>query len=281
MSVSNPELYLKIGDQDEFNIEDKVQGLTFLGDDSTPALANTYQEIPGIDGSKLQYTIFSRYQVVANFCLFFRDWQDYKLAKHQFYRLFTSRQQIRMRTDVESAIVRFVYPNLPEIKPDQNGSHYATFSMSFDNPSGFRYSLYRSDGTYSHDNDGVQFGMNLHNNEDQYNYHFTTKQFKVFNASDIPLDPWKYKSDLRIIVKFSGQSLKLTNTTTNTEWTYNKPSNGQDTIILDGIFTTLNGNPASANSDYGTISLATEWNNFTVDGADSVDITFSFPFVYI
>ena len=54
-----------------------------------------------------------------------------------------------------------------------------------------------------------------------------------------------------------------------------------NTIILDGIFTTLNGNPASANSDYGTISLATEWNNFTVDGADSVDITFSFPFVYI
>ena len=82
-------------------------------------------------------------------------------------------------------------------------------------------------------------------------------------------------------MKFSGNSLKLTNTTTNTEWTYNKPSNGQDTIILDGIFTTLNGSPASANSDYGTISLATEWNNFTVDGADSVDITFSFPFVYI
>ena len=100
-----------------------------------PALANTYQEVPGLDGSKLQYTTFSRYQVVANFCLFFTDWQDYKLAKHQFYRLFTSRQQIRMRTDVESSIVRFVYPNLPEIKPDQNGSHYATFSMNFDNPS--------------------------------------------------------------------------------------------------------------------------------------------------
>ena len=186
-----------------------------------------------------------------------------------------------MRTDVESAIVGFVYPTLQEIKPDQNGSHYAMFSMNFDNPSGFRYSLYRSDGTYSHDDDGVQFGMNLHNNEDQYNYHFTTKQFKVFNASDVPIDPWKYKSDLKIIVKFSGQSLKITNTTTNTEWTYKKPSNGQETIVLDGIFTTLNGNPASASSDYGTIRLATEWNSFTVDGADSFDITFSFPFVYI
>src|SRR5699024_11575617 len=120
-----------------------------------------------------------------------------------------------------------------------------------------------------------------HNNEYQYNYHFTKKQFKVFNASDVPIDPWKYKSDLKIIVKFSGKSFKLTNTTTDTEWTYKKPSNGQETIVLDGIFTTLNGNPASANSDYGTIRLVTELNNFTVDGEDRFDITFSFLFVFI
>ncbi|OTA48252.1 phage tail domain-containing protein [Limosilactobacillus reuteri] len=281
MNVSNPELYLKIGDQDEFNIEDKVQGLTFLGDDSTPALANTYQEIPGLDGSKLQYTTFSRYQVVANFCIYFTDWEDYKLAKHQFYRLFTSRQLIRMRTDVESAIVRFVYPNLPEIKPDQNGSHFATFSMNFDNPSGFRYSLYRSDGTYSNDLDGVQFGMNLHMNDDQYNYHFTTNQFKVYNASDIQVDPFGQKHDLKIISKFKGNSMKITNNTNGSEWSYTKASNGEENIVLDGINTTLNGNPASTNTDYGNIILDTGWNDIAVTGADSVDITFSFPFIYL
>lgn len=281
MNVSNPELYLKIGDQDEFNIEDKVQGLTFLGDDSTPALANTYQEIPGLDGSKLQYTTFSRYQVVANFCIYFTDWEDYKLAKHQFYRLFTSRQLIRMRTDVESAIVRFVYPNLPEIKPDQNGSHFATFSMNFDNPSGFRYSLYRSDGTYSNDLDGVQFGMNLHENEDQYNYHFTTNNFKVYNASDIQVDPFGQKHDLKIISKFKGNSMKITNNTNGSEWSYTKASNGEESIVLDGINTTLNGTPASANTDYGNIILDTGWNDIAVTGADSVDITFSFPFIYL
>ena len=281
MNVSNPELYLKIGDQDEFNIEDKVQGLTFLGDDSTPALANTYQEIPGLDGSKLQYTTFSRYQVVANFCIYFTDWEDYKLAKHQFYRLFTSRQLIRMRTDVESAIVRFVYPNLPEIKPDQNGSHFATFSMNFDNPSGFRYSLYRSDGTYSNDLDGVQFGMNLHENEDQYNYHFTTNNFRVYNASDIQVDPFGQKHDLKIISKFKGNSMKITNNTNGSEWSYTKASNGEESIVLDGINTTLNGIPASANTDYGNIILDTGWNDIAVTGADSVDITFSFPFIYL
>ena len=281
MSVSNPELYLKIGNQEEFNIEDKVQGLTFLGDDSTPTLANTYQEIPGLDGSKFQYTTFSRYQVVANFCLYFTDWEDYKLAKHQFYRLFTSRQLIRIRTDVESSIVRFVYPNLPEIKPDQNGSHFATFSMNFDNPSGYRYSLYRSDGTYNNELDGVQFGMNLHENEDQYNYHFTTNNFKIYNASDIEIDPFGQKHDLRILTKFSGNSMKIINNTNGSEWEYQKPSNGNESIILDGINTSLNGNPASANTDYGNIILETGWNDIAVTGANSVDITFSFPFIYL
>lgn len=279
MSVSNPELYLKIGDQDEFNIEDKVQGLTFLGDDSTPVLTNSYLDVPGVDGSQFQYSTFSRYQVVANFCLFFTDWQDYKLAKHQFYRLFTSRQQIRMRTDVESAIVRFVYPNLPEIKPDQNGSHYATFSMSFDNPSGYRYSLYRSNSLYNFKSGNIQFGeLGL---DSMPNYHFTTSRFKVFNPSDIAIDPYGQKHDLQVVCHFSGNSMKIANASNGSEWEYTKSANSSDTIILNGINTTLNGQPASANTDYGNLILDTGWNDFTVTGANSVDITFSFPFIYL
>lgn len=279
--MSDPVMYLKVGKQPEFNIADKVTGLTFLGDDSTPALANTYQETAGIDGSQLQYTTFSRYQITANFCIFFTDWQDFKLAKHQFYRIFATRKLIRIRTDVESSIVRFVYPNLPEIKPDQNGSHYATFSMTFDNPSGFRYSLYRSDNLYSNDRDGIQWEMNIHQEPDDLNYHFTSSSFKVYNAGDIPVDPYGQKSDLRIITKFDGKSLKLTNKTNGSEWEYQKEATSADTIVLDGINTLLNSQPASANTDYGSIVLDPGWNEFTVEGANSSDITFSFPFIYV
>ena len=128
---------------------------------------------------------------------------------------------------------------------------------------------------------GLGFGMNLHENEDPYNYHFTTTNFKVYNASDIQIDPFGQKHDLKIISKFSGNSMKLTNNSNGSEWAYNKASNGKDNIVLDGINTTLNGNPASANTDYGNIILDTGWNNITVTGADSVDITFSFPFIYL
>lgn len=276
--MQKPKLYMKIGDEAEFDIVDKVKGLKYLGDDSTLASTNQLLQIPGIDGAVNQYKTYSNYQVPAKFFLRFENWQDYKLAKHQINRLFSSRKLIRIRTDVEPAMVRFVMPNPPEIAPTEAGAHYTSFTENFDNPSGYRYSLYRSDSLPNIAN-GWQFGMNLP--KTLPSYHFTSKSFKVYNASDIAIEPYKQKHDLRILFKFSGSQMKITNKTNGSSYTYKNSSNGNDQIILDGIRTTLNGNPASANTDYGTITLETEWNDIDVSGADSVDITFSFPFIYL
>lgn len=276
--MQEPKLYMKIGDEAEFDIADKVKGLKYLGDDSTLASTNQLLQVPGIDGTVYQYKTYSNYQVPAKFFLRFENWQDYKLAKHQINRLFSSRKMIRIRTDTEPAMVRFVMPNPPEIAPTEAEAHYASFTENFDNPSGYRYSLYRSDSLPSIAN-GWQFGMNLP--EPLPSYHFTNKSFKVYNASDIAIEPYKQKHDLRILFKFSGSQMKITNKTNGSLYTYKNSSNGNEQIILDGISTTLNGNPASANTDYGTVTLETGWNDIDVSGADSVDITFSFPFIYL
>lgn len=276
--MQKPKLYMKIGDEAEFDIADKVKGLKYLGDDSTLASTNQLLQIPGIDGAVNQYKTYSNYQVPAKFFLRFENWQDYKLAKHQINRLFSSRKLIRIRTDVEPAMVRFVMPNPPEITPTEAGAHYTSFTENFDNPSGYRYSLYRSDSLPNIAN-GWQFGMNLP--KTLPSYHFTSKSFKVYNASDIAIEPYKQKHDLRILFKFSGSQMKITNKTNGSSYTYKNSSNGNDQIILDGIRTTLNGNPASANTDYGTVTLETGWNDIDVSGADNVDITFSFPFIYL
>lgn len=276
--MQKPKLYMKIGDEAEFDIADKVKGLKYLGDDSTLASTNQLLQVPGIDGAVRQYKTYSNYQVPAKFFLRFENWQDYKLAKHQINRLFSSRKMIRIRTDTEPAMVRFVMPNPPEIAPTEVEAHYASFTENFDNPSGYRYSLYRSDSLPSIAN-GWQFGMNLP--EPLPSYHFTNKSFKVYNASDIAIEPYKQKHDLRILFKFSGSQMKLTNKTNGSSYTYKNSSNGNEQIILDGISTTLNGNPASANTDYGTVTLETGWNDIDVSGADNVDITFSFPFIYL
>lgn len=278
--MQKPKLYMKIGDEAEFDIADKVKGLKYLGDDSTLASTNQLLQIPGIDGAVNQYKTYSNYQVPAKFFLRFENWQDYKLAKHQINRLFSSRKLIRIRTDTESAMVRFVMPNPPEIAPTEPEAHYASFTENFDNPSGYRYSLYRSDSLGSYDEDGWQIGMNIPS-DGVPNYHFKSTSFKVYNASDIAIDPYGQKHDLRILFKFNGPWMKITNNTNGSSYTYKKPSNGGEQIILDGIKTTLNGKPASVNTDYGTIILETEWNDISISGASNVDITFSFPFIYL
>lgn len=279
--MQNPRLYMKIGDDEEFDISQKVAGLRYLGDDSTLATTNQLQTIPGVDGAIYQYKTYNNYQVPAKFLLRFGNWQDYKLAKHEIMRLFSTRKLIRIRTDTEPDIVRFVLPTIPAIAPAEEFAHYALFTENFDNPSGYRYSLYRSDSDYTFKSNGWQFGMNLLNDPTLAKYHFTDNSFSVYNASDIAIDPYGQKHDLRIIMKFSGNSLKLTNKTDGSVYTYNKASNGNETIILDGIATTLDGKPASANTDYGNITLQPGWNDIIADGASNVDITFSFPFIYL
>ena len=278
--MQKPKLLMKIGDGEEFNIEDRVPGLKYLGDDATQATTNQLTQITGIDGAIYSYKTYNNYQIPANFYLQFHNWEDYKLAKHEIMKIFATRKLIRIRTDVESAIVRFVLPTVPTIAPSEATSHYSLFTENFDNPSGYRYSIFRSDSDWSLFTKGDQLGMNIPDGE-TLNYHFTTTKFKVYNASDIAVDPYKQKHDLKIVSKFSGNNLKITNKTNSTSWTYNKSTNGGDTVILDGINTTLNGKPASVDTDYGHIVLDPGWNDIETSGAGSVDITFSFPFVYL
>lgn len=275
--MQQPKLFIKKGDDDEFNIADKVQGLEYLGDNATLAATTQLQQNAGTDGAIFQYHTYNNYQIPANFALKFTNWQDFKLAKHEITRMFATREPMRIRTDTEKYLVRFVLPTVPTIAPAETEAKYSLFTVNFDNPSGYRYSIFRSDADWG--DAGTQFGMNLP--VQKPSYHFTSNSFKVYNASDIKIDPFKQNHDLKIICKFMGSSLKLTNKTNNTEWSYNQSSDGKQTIILDGIATTVDGKSASGSTDYGTITLEPGWNDIDVTGADSVDITFSFPFVYL
>lgn len=275
-----PKFYIKRGDTPEFEITDAIQGLEFLGNDSSPVIANTYQQNAGRDGQLFQTQTFDKTVENANFLINFGDWYDFKLLKHDIYRIFSQRSMMRIRTDAEMGIVKYVRPTSFDIKPISDGAHDATFTIPFENPSGYKYSLARSDNLYTYDAELWQIGMNLPDGQD-IGYHFTQRNFDVYNASDIPIDPYYQKHDLRIICHFNGSNLTILNKTNGSSWQYQKAASKSDTIILDGIKTTLNGNPASVNTDYGNIVLDTGYNNISVTGAADIDITFSFPFIYL
>ncbi len=270
---------MKIGDQDEFDLTERIKGLTFLSEDSAPQFANNYQDISSFDGSSFAYETFAKSTINANFWLHFTDYTDLKLAKHEIYRIFGTRRLIRIRTDTDPAKVYFVYPTPFEITPTA-GDHNIQFTIPFDNPSGYRYSLFRSDSPYTFEQNGWQLGMNLLM-DGVPSYHFTTKNFKVYNASDIKVDPYEQRHDLKVITKFTGNSVKVTNQTNGSVWSYNKKSDGKQTIVLDGINSFLNGKNCNVDTNWGNLSLNPGYNSIAVTGATTVDITFSFPFIYL
>lgn len=271
---------IKIGDQDEFDITKKIRGLTFLAEDSTPQFTNMYHDVESLDGSPFVMETIAKSQVTADFWLHFNDYTDLKLAKHEIYRIFGEKKLIRIRTNTDPAKVYFCYPTPFEIKTSAPGSHDIMFSIVFDNPSGYRYSLFRSDSPYTFNQNGWQVGMNLLT-DSVPNYHFTDNKFKVYNASDIKIDPYYKRHDLKIVMKYKGDSIKVTNTTNDTSFTYKKSSDKSKTLILDGVDAFLNGTNCNSDTDFGNISLETGNNSIEVSGATDIDITFSFPFIYL
>jgi hypothetical protein len=281
-----PFFKMKIGNGDEFDITDKVPGLSYLGLDdgsSSPQFTNAYQDASGRDGSIFMGQTFAKRTFNERFLLSFRNWTDYQLAKHAIYKLFGSRQLTRIRTDTNPAKVYFGYVTPFDIAPTEAGSSFANFTIPFDVPAGYRYSLYRSDSPYTFKQNGWQFGMNLPVSPSNVGYHFTTNQFKVYNASDITVDPYYQNHDLQMIIRFTGSSLKIHNKTTNTTWTYNESSDSSHKIVWDGslLTTYLDDQQVNGKTDFGYIKLATGWNDIECTGANHLDITFSFPFIYL
>lgn len=280
-----PFFKMKVGNGDEFDITDKIPDLKYLGVDdasSSPQFTNNYQDLSGKDGSFFVSQTLAKRTFNERFMLFTRNWEEYQLAKHEIYKLFGQRKLIRVRTDINSAKVYFGYVNAFDISPIQSGANYANLTIPFDLPKPYRYSLYRSDSPYTFKQAGWQFGMNIPS-RDVLNYHFMTSSFRVYNASDIKVDPYFQNHDLKMIIKFNGSSLKVHNKTTDTTWTYNESSDGSHTIIWDGqlLSTYLDGNQVNGKTDFGYLSLDPEWNDIECTGANSVDITFSFPFIYL
>lgn len=279
-----PKLWIKLGNgggdlAGEFEISDKVAGLQFLGLDSNPNPVNQYSANQAQDGAGMPlYTTYANNVVTARFWLKYKSYYELKLAKHDIARIFSPRTTIRLRTDAEPAMVQYVKPVAYEIAPAVDGDTNIVFSIPFDNWSGYKYSLYRSDGFVSNP-DAWAMGMNLP--KTGLNFSFSSSKFTLFNPSDIAIDPYVKRHDLKIVVNFNGDNIKLTNTTNNTEWSYTAKATKSDNIILDGINTTLNGNPASGNTDYGNLVLEAGNNEIEVTGASDFNLTFSYPFIYL
>lgn len=108
-------------------------------------------------------------------------------------------------------------------------------------------------------------------------YVHNTSTFRIYNGSDIPIDP----RQIPLKIKYQGASdkLKIKNNTTGDEWQFNGTSSTNDTILLDGVRSLKNGLTIFGQTNRKLITLAEGWNDFSITGASgSFLISFDFRF---
>nr|DAT97904.1 MAG TPA: distal tail protein [Caudoviricetes sp.] len=274
--MKTDEFYIKHEDGPEISLSDITPHLYLLKVEDNPSIANVYQNNVMQDGETWNYTTYQPTTVSCTFALWFSTWQDYLLAKHDIMKTFMQKGLLRIRTDLDSHIVRYVRTVPFTISPNEDGAHWANFTVSFENPSGMKYSLLRSNQINQDSSWG--YGQNLETKGLQYHFSNQTN-IQVFNASDIAVDPYLQKHDLKITIKNVSGNLTIQNKTNNSSWQYKENLVANDVILIDGIYTYKNSNYDSMNTDYGYLKLNKGYNEIIL--SQEADIEFSFPFIYL
>ncbi len=275
-----PKLFIKPPDGDEIDAENITSGLRYLDDDTNPVLANNYTADSGLDGQVYSYSQYDKTTITGRFWLHFGDWYDYKMKKHEIAQFFSQKGLYRIRTDAEPGKVAFVRPSTYTIASQEDQSHDIQFTIPWDNPSGVKWSYAYSDDLMEYQKDLWQYGMNLPNGQD-LKYHFVNQHyFKVYNASDITIDPLQ-RYPLQIIVTGYNGHFDMVNQTTGDEIIYTGSLTPEDKLVFSDLNVYKNGDIDNLNSNYAWMRLAPGWNDIKIFGYDDVDVTFHFRFVYL
>lgn len=95
---------------------------------------------------------------------------------------------------------------------------------------------------------------------------FKTPIFRFKNEGNILIDPRKH-SETEIIFKGESTNLKIRNTTTGEEWSWNGTTSINDVIMLKGVRSLKNDVSIFKQTNKKLITLVPGWNSFEVIGA--------------
>ncbi|PMD70253.1 hypothetical protein CBP76_07105 [Companilactobacillus nuruki] len=272
-------LLLKPNNEEEFAIQD-YHGLHFLDlKISSPQTQTTFISNSGIDGQQQQGPIlYGARTATANFYLEVIDEVDFETKCHELYNKFFHRQLTRVRQTND--IARCFYGIAKPFDITHISYLDKTFSVEFDIPSAYLYSVIRSsDFPVDIKKNPYVLSNNLNLPFEDLNYTQHEGSFKIFNPSDFDIQPYEQNHELNIRLKGNGNPT-LINKDTGYSFSYNKQLIESDTLILKGVHPFLNGNPCEIDTNHGSIILQKGWNNFSLTGFTGT-ASFDFPFIYL
>ncbi|WP_429971148.1 phage tail domain-containing protein [Fructilactobacillus sp. Tb1] len=277
--MSSQKLFISIDGNNEFDLDSLVNSLHFISEKTTPILSNTYQDSNGTDGHNFNLASFQNNTSTITMSFHFSTYQDYLSKKQVIYNAFLQKKIYRIRTSNEPMFVRFVRPVGFDIEPYTDGANDCIVTIPFENPSGYKYSRYDSlNQSDLWDDYNFNFDLPIMDRED---FHFHNQHnFKIYNPSGIPIDPYTGHDDLKIIASYIGGIFGIGNNNNGTSYELKVQSDGTDQIVVDGMNTYINGSLNNNLSNFGNLKLEPGWNDIWTSMTTN-DVKLEFPFIYI
>jgi hypothetical protein len=262
------------------NIKDEpsLQGLTFFGlTVQSPQPVTSYQTNPGVDGEIDPGNAgFGPRTIEARFFFAGEDLTDFELACRDIWSYFYERDPYCIRSSANPAI-RYRVRAQP-FDPNRIAVITMQFSIVFDLLSGFGESIGTTLDMFTYEAGLWQYGMHLPNGRDLA-YVFNTSSFKVYNASDIDINPMQHH-ELQIALTCEGTPT-VTNKTTGDVFQMKQAVTKDDVLLLNGIYPYLNDNRCGRLTNHGIITLKRKaWNDIEITGVTNIDISWMFHFLY-
>jgi hypothetical protein len=245
--------------------------------DNGIALDDNPLDVDGADGLLDGGTRRKERKMSAEITIEAVDHYDYDLLKDEIYRLFDSKESFYIVCDVQPG-KRY------EVKCDSPFSiariayELGEFSISLVAYRPFAESIGTTLDMFTFDSEFWQIGQGLIAEDVQYIH--KTASFRIFNASDIEIDPRKLPLVIR--VKGATNNLTITNRTTGDVFKLNIPTTVSDTIELNRVRVLKSGNTVFSSTNRKVIKIAPGWNDFIVSGiTGAFQIEFDFRFYYL
>jgi hypothetical protein len=259
-----------------------IKTLDFAVDALTPRTIT--EEIEGRDGLIELGTTYDARKIRASFYFRAYDGPDFPLLRNEIFRMFASRESFYVIDDREPGKRWLVKSN--GFSVEQLMANKGRFDVEFTALMPFAESVGTTLNPFTFDAELWQIGQGLAVDNDMVYEHYSTTNFRIYNAGDITIDPRVFP----LLIEFSGYclGLEIENLTTGDVWIYNGTAGVNDVIQLDGVRALKNGVSIFTETNRQLITLAPGWNDFKIDrgltqeseGSPFV-IRFDFRFYYI
>jgi Phage tail protein len=260
-------------DGTEYLLSEKdIKTLDFIVDSPTPR--HNFEYLQGRDSIVDMGSNYEGRNINVKLMLLAYDSIDFALLRNEVYRLFDSREAFYI-VDMREPGKRWEV-KADVITPDQITDNRGKMDIRLTSLSAYAESIGTTLDDKTFDEEVWQVGQGVTLEPTQYSH--TASNFSVYNAAEgVNIDPRFVP--LKITFKGPSTNLKITNNTTGEFWQYTGSTVANDTVILDGVFSTKNGASIFGNTNRKLIKLLPGNNDFTVTGTTGAfTITFEFRF---